>query len=125
MLVRAWRLVGKANCGTEAYQPVPASVLSGKTTLEITINTGGATLFGGDGSALIFDQGGKRYAVSMSSVLGSGQTGTRTLTIPLSAFKTLDGKQTLNTSVPLSGVFHVRFWTNTSFTIDILSVKVR
>jgi len=114
LLQNPFHLVG-IDGATEASQPVTVS-LPGKTTVRLTYDLHGTCLRDGDASAIIFDQptGNWHYA-SLSQYGKNCLNGVQTAEIPLQNFAGLDTNGTTN-------LFHVRFWHEGPYTIDITSV---
>jgi RHS repeat-associated protein len=116
LLPSPWNLIGN-NGAAELYQPVDANVLNGKQSITVTYDLHGLCALGGDASALILDQNGWKY-VSLSNYGVNCKNGSQTATIPLSDFTGLD------TTAPLTGLLHTRFWNSGAFTVGITSVTV-
>jgi hypothetical protein len=116
LLSAPWDVVDEDGGSEERYQAISSSVLAGKTTLRITYDLNGLTALPGDASAIIFDQDGWKY-ISLSNYGVNGLDGIQTVDIPLSAFTGLN----LTTG---STMIHTRFWYETGFDVDILSIKV-
>lgn len=115
LLPQPWYLVG-SNGASEKYQSINALSLQGNDTLRITYDLHGLNVLCGDASAIIFDQNGWQY-ISLCNYGQNGLNGIQTVDIPLSAFTGL------NPNAPV-GTLHTRFWYSTTFSVDILSVKV-
>lgn len=115
LLTAPWNFSGNNN-DSQKYQSISATVLAGKSKLRLTYNLHGATVLGGDASAIIFDQplnGTWRY-ISLSSYGQNGFNGSQTVDIPLLSFTGL------NTALSV-GTFHGRFWYGSAFTVDVTS----
>ncbi len=112
-----WKLFAW-NRAVEKYQTqINPYVLKGKDTLRVTYNLRGNCIMGGDASAIVFDQpAGAWHFVSLANYGKNCFIGDQTVEIPLSDFKGLDTNQAVS-------VFHVRFWLNKLFTIDIKNVE--
>lgn len=112
LLTTPWHLVGN-NGDAQAYTSPAANVLNGMTTLTAIIDLHGKCFPTGDASALIFDQGGWKFA-SVVPFATNCFNGPQAVIIPLSAFG-------VNTAVNLTGSFHTRFWNSGAWTVDITS----
>jgi hypothetical protein len=123
ILQTPWTLSSSSGGSKEKRQSVSKTVLLGQSSVAITYNLHGLCLLGGDASAIIFDQNGWKY-VSLSKYGKNCFTGIQTVTIPLSDFKASSKNIPLDTTKPIDGTFHVRFWYNKAFTVDITSVRV-
>jgi hypothetical protein len=110
----AWHLTGN-NGDAQAYQSIPANVLSGKTYVRVTYNLHGLSALGSDASAIIFDQGGNWHYISLADYGQNGKDGVQAVEIPLSAFSGLNLTQSV-------GTLHTRFWYGSAFTIDLTSI---
>lgn len=116
LLTNPWNISGSKGA-VEKYQSINQNVLQGQTTLSLTYNLHGFKLWKGDASAIIFDQGGSWHYVPLANYGQNGLDGIQTVNIPLSAFPGL------NLTQPV-GNFHVRFWSPSTFNIDITSARV-
>ena len=85
--------------------------------ITVTYDLHGLCARDGDASAVIWDQNGWRY-VSLSNYGQNCLDGEQTVDIALSDFPNLD------TNADLTGKLHARFWNETSFTVDISSIKI-
>lgn len=108
---------------SEQYQNVDKNILIGKSKIKISYNLHGICLMNGDASAIIFDQDGWKI-ISLSNFGENCKDGDQTVEISLSDFKDINSGQVLDVSKPLTGVFHVRFWHEKSYSIDIKSVTL-
>ncbi|GIH24706.1 hypothetical protein Aph01nite_30160 [Acrocarpospora phusangensis] len=115
LLPEPWHLTG-SNGADEEYQEFDPGLLEGKTVLRVTYDLHGLQAIGGDASAIIFDQGGWRFA-SLADYGQNGHDGEQTVDIPLADFDGLDLGE------PTEGMLHTRFWYGSPFTVDILSVR--
>jgi hypothetical protein len=122
LLGQSWKL-SSVNGSAEAYQPVEADLLLEKLAISITYNLHGMCLLPGNASAIIFDQQGWKYT-SLADYGKNCLDGEQTVTIPLHDFKDINTGQALDPSKPLNGSFHVRFWSEQQFTLEILSVTL-
>lgn len=112
LLPQPWVLDGGFGA-EELYQGIDENALVGMDTLRVTYNLHGLNAYGGDASALIFDQNGWQYA-SLSNYGQTGYDGVQVVEIPLSHFGSLNP----NAEV---GTFHTRFWCDYEFYVEILS----
>lgn len=110
-----WVLFGD-NEDSQAYLDLAPDALNGMQSITLTLNLHGLCAGTGDESAIIVDQEGWKY-VSLNEYGQKCKDGIQSVTIPLSDFPNLD------TSAPLTGSFHVRFWHNKPFLVDIISIK--
>ncbi|MGI5841255.1 MAG: PA14 domain-containing protein [Patescibacteria group bacterium] len=118
LLNRQWTF--QANNGaSENYQQIDPLALSNKTALRLEFDLHGTCIYGGDASAIIFDQPANRdwRFVSLLSYAKNCQDGRQMVEIPLSDFKGLETNQPV-------GTFHSRFWNHKDFLVEILSAKL-
>ncbi|GAB1821035.1 hypothetical protein [Herbidospora sp. RD11066] len=131
LIAKPWYLAG-SNGAVERYQEFSDPLtLNGKRILRITYNLHGMWLNEGerkDESALILDQP-NWFVVSLANYGQNGSADRQTVDIPLTAFVGLPdaasqteggGRLDLNREVK---VFHVRFWRQEQFAVDIESVQ--
>ncbi len=114
------------NPADECYQGVDPHALSGQSTLHLVYDLHGLTAMRGDASAIIFHQGSNNdctnapgcvwHYISLSDYGQNGKNGTQDVPIPLSAFPGL------NLDQPLDGIFHIRFWSPTTYRVDIIGM---
>jgi len=127
LLTAPWVLHTAAGAGSsECYQTIAPDALAGRTTIRVTYDLHGLTALGQDASALIIDQGSndtcvnqpgcRWHYVSLSAYGRNGYDGTQSVSIPLVAFPGLDPSR------PVNGVLHVRFWHQSSFTVEIRDI---
>lgn len=122
ILKNPWHI--KADGGaSEKYQSVSPTVLSGKSSVQVTYDLHGLCAVNGDASALIFDQNGWKY-VALSEYGQNCKDGQQTVTIPLSDFKDITTGQPLDSNAPLTGSLHTRFWYNKPYAVDVTSVML-
>lgn len=117
ILAQPWSMTTPGYTAAEGYQPVNSKILAGKTGITLSYDLHGSCVKEGDASALIFDQGGDWKFVSLSQYGQNCYNGPQSITIPLSDFSGLDPE------APLTGPFHVRFWSETPLTVDITSIE--
>jgi hypothetical protein len=126
--VAAWTRSSRANAAQEAgntflrFTPQNGAAEASRGTsgvslapyeaIRLRVNLRGATLLGGDASALYLDQGGSWKYRPISSYVVQGSTQWQTVTIPLSAFSGF------NKSASFSRL-GFRFWMSTASTIDV------
>ncbi|HEX8923270.1 MAG TPA: PA14 domain-containing protein, partial [Patescibacteria group bacterium] len=114
---QGWTLSGQ-NGAAEKYQAIAPMLLFGESSIRINFNLHGTCLLPDDASAIIFDQpAGVWHYVSLSNYGGNCYNGNQSVIIPLSDFSGLD-------TTKATGMFHIRFWNNASYQIDINSVTV-
>ena len=126
LLRTPWRVHGPPS--QECYQGVATNAIMNATNLRITEDLHGATALGADAAIIVLDQGSddkcvnapgcRWHFVSIANYGRNGFDGQQTVTVPLSAFPGLDRSQ------PLDGILHMRWWSQSPFTVDILSVVV-
>jgi len=129
LLGAPWTLrVQPPAASTECYQAIAPPALVNHTGVRVTFDTHGTAFLGGDASAVVFDDGSndscfngpgcRWHFASLANYGRNGFDGRQTVTIPLAAFPGL------HLSQPVNGTFHVRFWNDAGFRVDILSVVV-
>ncbi len=122
LLTSPWKLSSSGG-SSQVYQSVPSNVLSGMSNLTLTYDLHGLCALKGDASAIIIDQSGWKY-VALASYGQNCKNGQQTVTIPLANFKDISSGVLLDTTKPLTGSFHARFWNSTTFTVDIYSATL-
>lgn len=115
LLTSPWSLSGSSQA-KEAYQIVSPSSLLGQSTLRLDYNLHGTCLKGGDASAIVFEQSGWKY-ISLSNYGQNCKDGSQTVVIPLTDFG-------VDTSKPLDGPFHIRVWSDSSFTVEVTAASL-
>jgi hypothetical protein len=118
LLSSPWHLT-KATAGAdEQYEFIPSGIVKGTTSVKITYDLHGTCLFGGDASAVVFDQPVNqtwRY-ISLASYGSNCKNGSQTIDVPVAAFGALDVTKPV-------GILHVRVWNSKPFTVDISSIQ--
>ncbi len=122
ILQSPWHLQAQGG-SVEKSQTVAATILAGKSSVQVTYDLHGLCALDGDASALIFDQNGWKY-IALSKYGQNCKDGQQTVTIPLSDFKDISSGQALNINAPLTGNFHTRFWYNKPYTVDIINATL-
>ncbi len=122
VLTNSWHLSAQSGA-VEDYQRVDPQILQGKSAIAITYNMHGTCLLPGDASAIVFDQNGWKY-ISLARYGQNCKDGEQTVSIPLSDFKDIANGTPLNISMPLTGYFHIRFWNNKPYLVDITNVSL-
>lgn len=118
ILTSPWTLTGQ-NGAAERYQSVDPNILTDKQSLRLALNLHGTCLYGGDASAVVFDQprGGDWRYVSLSDYVDNCSSAPQVVDIPLSDFLNLDPDKPI-------GLFHIRLWHPDYFSVDVSSAQL-
>jgi hypothetical protein len=110
------RLTNQANGDASTKKVFNAKIFVGYNNLEFDLNLNGATLLGGDASAVAFEQGGWKY-VSLSNYAQNGVNGWQHIIIPLSDFPALSQD---------AGVawMNIRIWNYKSGSYDFDNIRL-
>jgi hypothetical protein len=124
LLSNTWEL-SATNGADEKDIEIPSASLSGMKNVKVTIDLKSNRFGDGDDEAsIIFIQNNSWYAVNVIDYIGNGSNGSKTVTIPLSAFHKVGSSSTiLDTSKNVSNL-HARFWNSGTFAIAISNITL-
>jgi hypothetical protein len=117
ILSSSWSLNANKEA-SEKYQKIDNDILTGKKSLRLTYNLHGSCLIQGDASAIVFDQQGWKF-ISLANYGKNCYDGEQSVEISLTDFKDIATSEALTVYKLLDGPFHVRFWLNKAYTIEI------
>jgi hypothetical protein len=110
-LIEDWHLSGNKSVSTRESESIPY-LLKGKNTLAVTYDLQGLCLLGNDASAIVLEQEGKAYSVSLSQYGENCFDGEQTIHIPLGHFEGFDVNRRLEK-------IGVSFWYPTHYSVSI------
>ncbi len=122
LLSSPWFLSAQSG-DSQASRALPANILVGMDTVRVLYDLHGLCASGGDASGIIFEQNNDWLLISLSNYGTNCSSGVQQIEAPLSVFRRVDGTGWLDLSQPVTAV-RSRFWSETPFTVDVLSIKV-
>lgn len=113
---RSLRLTNPTNGDASTKKVFNAKIFVGYNNLEMDVNLNGATILGGDASAIAFEQSGWKF-VSLKDYVQNGVNGWQHVVIPLHNFPSLSQD---------AGVawMNIRMWNNRSGSYDFDNVRL-